>query len=209
MGGRVTQLSLGCSWGARVDGEVNATVNSRADGDDITTSPDDEDGVANPQSDLVLTVGTQPTVTLRATNTTGANATLSGWIDFNADGMFDNTTERAQATVFAGTNNGVFTRVFPLVPLGFTGTTYARFRLSTDAAAADPTGAVTDGEVEDYAVTIRGLSNGTVKTTNGSTKLASSTDGGPTLSNFGRFGSSVTALGDVDGDGVGDIAEVS
>ncbi len=39
-----------------------------------------------------------------------------------------------------------------------------------------------------------------------STKLASGTNGGPTLANSDFFGQSVTALGDVDGDGVGDIA---
>jgi hypothetical protein len=52
---------------------------------------------------------------------------------------------------------------FPTVPAGFTGSTYARFRLSTDAAAANPTGAASDGEVEDYQVTIVAPSDGTVK----------------------------------------------
>ena len=52
--------------------------------------PDDEDGLTNPAADLVLTVGAQPTVSVRVTNTTGAAATLYGWIDYNGDGMFDN-----------------------------------------------------------------------------------------------------------------------
>ena len=32
--------------------------------------------------------------------------------------------------------------------------TYARFRLAVDPAAAEPTGAATDGEVEDYVVSV-------------------------------------------------------
>ncbi len=205
-GGPSHTIVAGLFLGAHVDGEANATTNAAANGDDITTSPDDEDGVAYPQSDLVLTVGTQPTVTLRATNKTGANATLFGWIDFNADGAFDSLTERTSTIVQTGTNNGLFTLVFPVVPAGFTGATYARFRLSADVAAGSPVGAASSGEIEDYAATILVPSDGTVKTTNGVTKLASGTSGVPTLGNFDYFGRSVTALGDVDGDGVGDVA---
>ena len=46
-------------------------------------------------------------------------------------------------------------------------------------------------------------SNGTAKS---STKIASGTGGGPTLANFDFFGSSVASLGDLDGDGVTDLA---
>ena len=45
--------------------------------------------------------------------------------------------------------------------------------------------------------------NGTVKT---SRKIASDVGGGPTLSNHHLFGSSVTSLGDLDGDGLTDLA---
>ena len=45
--------------------------------------------------------------------------------------------------------------------------------------------------------------NGTVKS---SQKIASGTGGGPTLANDDRFGSSVASLGDLDGDGVTDLA---
>ena len=53
----------------------------------------------NPAADLVLTIGAQPTVNVRVTNTTGAAATLYGWIDYNANGVFDNATERASVAV--------------------------------------------------------------------------------------------------------------
>ncbi len=45
--------------------------------------------------------------------------------------------------------------------------------------------------------------NGTAKRTH---KIAHETGGGPTIANWDRFGSSVTSLGDLDGNGVTDIA---
>jgi hypothetical protein len=155
--------------------------------------------------DFLLTPGTQPTVTLRATNTTGTAATLSGWIDFNNNGVFDNASERAQISVPAGTTNGTFTLTFPVVPTGFTGRTYARFRLSSDVAAANPTGAATNGEVEDYVVTITGPSSGTVKA-NGATKLANGGTNMPPLADLDGFGRAVANVGDLNGDGVADLA---
>ena len=141
----------------------------------------------------------------RVTNTTGAAAMLYGWINYNANGVFDNATERASVAVPNGTNNLIKTFTFPVVPLGFTGTTFARFRLSTDAAAANPTGAATDGEVEDYWVTITKPSNGTADSEK-TTKIASGTNGGPTLADYDAFGHSVASLGDLDGDGVTELA---
>ena len=100
-------------------------ANAAANADDVNGAlPDDEDGLVNPAADLVLTVGAQPTVNVRVTNTTGAAATLYGWIDYNANGAFDNGTERASVAVPNGTNNDIVTLVFPAVPIGFTGTTY-------------------------------------------------------------------------------------
>ena len=145
----------GLFLGARVDGDESAQPNARANGDDITTLPDDEDGLIEPAQDLVLTVGTAPVVRVRATNTTGTAATLFGWIDFNRDGVFDNATERTSVTVPNSSDNGTFTLTFPTIPTStVAGATYARFRLSTDVAAANSTGAATGGEVEDYVATI-------------------------------------------------------
>ena len=45
--------------------------------------------------------------------------------------------------------------------------------------------------------------NGSVKS---SVKIASGTNGGPTLDDYDRFGGSVASLGDLDGDGVTDLA---
>ncbi len=89
--------------GASVDGDSGTLQNANADADDIDGAlPDDEDGVLDPL-DLHATIGTQPTVTLLATNMTGDVATLFGWIDYNRDGVFHDTTERAQIAVPNGT----------------------------------------------------------------------------------------------------------
>ena len=151
--------------GNRVDRETNASPNSRANGDDIVaTLPDDEDGVIEPAQDLLLTADTVPVVRLRAKNTTGSAATLYGWIDFNRDGVFDNATERTSVVVPIGSNSATFTLTFPTIPLDTdAGQTYARFRLSTDLAAADATGAALNGEVEDYAATITHQGDGTAE----------------------------------------------
>ena len=141
--------------GARVDSEADATPNINANGDDLTTLPDDEEGLIVTSTSLKLTPGGIPVVRMRATNTTGIAATLYGWIDYNQDGVFDNATERASVAVPTATNNVGMLLTFPVVPVTTKpGATYARFRLSTDVAAANSTGAAIGGEVEDYSATI-------------------------------------------------------
>ena len=197
-------IVAGLKLGANVDGDGGTLQNTAANADDVNGAlPIDEDGLANPAVDLVLTVGTQPKVNVRATNTTGTAATLYGWIDDNANGVFDNATERASVAVPDGTNGGIMTLVFPTVPSRFAGTTYARFRLSTDVAAANPTGVASDGEVEDYRVTITKPTSGTADSAK-TVKIASGS--GPTLADGDVFGSSAASLGDLDGDGVPDLA---
>jgi hypothetical protein len=139
----------GLYLGAGVDGEDEAAAAALANADDL------DDGLTDPGSDLLLTPGESLHVRVKATNTTGAEAMLFGWIDFNGDGVFDNANERAEAVIFSGSSGVVFTLEFGAVPEAFEGRTYARFRLSTDAAAADPTGLALDGEVEDYGLVIR------------------------------------------------------
>ena len=263
--------------GAGVDGDAAAQQSSGALGDDLFAAGgrDDEDGILSP-FELQATVGTNPVVTIEATNTTGRTATLFGWIDLNRNGIFENTTERAQVTVPSGTDHQRVSLTFPLATVGSIGKTYARFRLSTDAASANSTGLASDGEVEDYRFTIQnriafplsirssitlgqqinqpsenwpltflgfGIApigdldqngvqdfvvtdpadggdiqpsgpqgaayvvfqnlDGTVKQ---SVKIASDYNGGPPLSSDSMFGLSVTTLGDIDGDGVTDLA---
>lgn len=197
----------GLFLGAAVSGEFDAVPTILANGDDVDQgSPNDEDGLVIPFLDLVVTAGVAPSVTLRATNTTANDAQLSGWIDFNQDGLFANDTERAVVTVPTGLESELVSLNLPKIPVATPpGRTYARFRLSSDVAANDPTGPASDGEVEDYVVAVTlpavAIANA-VKTM----QIADSTNGGPTLDSFDRFGSSVVSLGDLNGDGVSDLA---
>ncbi|MBD5785993.1 DUF11 domain-containing protein [Cellulosimicrobium terreum] len=139
-----TSLMLGAS----VDAEDDGVPGPGADGDDSTGS-DDEDGVAGPIG-LVPSVAT--TVTVAATNDTGEDATLSGWIDIDGDGTFDDD-ERAFVTVPAGSGTADYDLLFPAATV--TTDTYARFRLFPGTVADPaPTGAAGDGEVEDYLVEV-------------------------------------------------------
>lgn len=115
----------------------------------------DEDGVT-----LVtpLVAGEEACVAVDAANSTGGNATLYGWIDFNGDGDFDGDANEAITFTSGGTiANGGATdqQACFTVPSGATfdgGETHMRFRLTTDAlnGATPWGGAASNGEVEDY-----------------------------------------------------------
>lgn len=193
-------LFLGNSVDADPDG---ALQNSTASGDDISgASPDDEDGILMP-ADLQAAAGTSPVITLLVTNNTGRSATLSGWIDYNQDLVFDNTSERAQAVVLSGTTDARVTLTFPGIPITAVGRTFARFRLSTDPAADHPNGTASDGEVEDYEFRMTNPNNGYVVR---SERIQHLLNGGPPLTDWTLFGSSVASLGDLNGDGTPDLA---
>jgi hypothetical protein len=149
-------IVAGLQLGAAIDAEADGQPTTPADGDDTNGTPDDEDGVT--LADLLLTAGTTANVRVNATNTLAAAAQLCGFIDFNGDGDFADAGETAPATaVPAGSNNVQFTLAFGTVPIGAAPATYARFRLSTDAGACSAVGAATNGEVEDYAVSVGAL----------------------------------------------------
>lgn len=92
------------------------------------------------------------TLTLPVENTTGNNAYLSAWLDYNRDGAF--TINERHTTVIAP-NSSSTTVTWTGLPQYFApGTTEEfgfRFRLSTDQASVNtPFGGAPDGEVEDY-----------------------------------------------------------
>lgn len=173
-----------------------------AGADDKNGQPDDENSLITPDRDLVMTVGASPVIAMVATNLTDQPATLTGWIDYNSDGVFS-SSERAQLTIEPGIKRRVVAIEFPPVPGGSADATFARFRLGAGAAAQLPTGAAGPGEVEDYRVTIRNQGLGTASS---STRLSSGNAGAPALDPSDRFGASLASLGDIDGDGVDDLA---
>lgn len=138
--------------GNNIDADNGTQQNANADADDTNGSPDDEDGLQNPAI-IPTTVGQTYTLTTYVKNESGSTAYLTAYIDFNRDGDFSDSGERAdtQHVYWNGSFNSSFT-----VPAGTTaGTTYVRLRLShTKAEAESPIGAATSGEVEDHKLTI-------------------------------------------------------
>ncbi len=156
----------------RPDGEADSAPSAAATADDTTQVPssgvDDEDGVSSFPScpgDGTYTVS----VSASDVRTSGSDATLYGYIDWNRDGDFNDAGERSNPVVVPRTNADPtsYNVTWSGVPSGCGGTTstYARFRISTDATrAGSPTDTAStyapDGEVEDYQI-----SNGTLPVT--------------------------------------------
>jgi hypothetical protein len=117
-----------------------------ADGDDADGF-DDEDGVIIP----ILKTGQDATIIVKA-RTTAGEMSFNAWIDFNADGDWDELGERIFENHMLG--NGDHALTFPVPDGAVLGTTYARFRYSADAALANYWGGGAHGEVEVYLVLI-------------------------------------------------------
>lgn len=134
-------LITGPILGAQRDGETDGSPGVDANGDG-----GDEDGVTFTQT---LIPGRTSNITL--TSITGGF--VDAWIDFDANGTFD-----AGEQIATNLSIPIGTTTLPvLVPANVqVGNTYARFRI---AAAVDdvtgPTGQASNGEVEDYKVTVK------------------------------------------------------
>jgi len=142
-------LVPGMSLGLLTDNDPDGLPSVDADGDD-KDNIDDEDALSG--SIIEFFDGTTPVLSVNVTNTSGSAATLYGWIDYNADGVFDNTSERSSISVPNGTNAENLNLTMPTPPIDAAILTMSRFRLSSDPMAANPTGLVTGGEIEDYLV---------------------------------------------------------
>jgi hypothetical protein len=143
----------GLQMGTAPDTESNGLPGVNANGDD-NAGRDDEDGVTSFATLTDQMVGQPYTVTMAVTNTIGSTANLVGWIDFNINGTFD-SNEAASTTVANGTTNGSAQLIFTVPVTPTVGRAYARFRLTTDnITASNPGGSATNGEVEDYPITI-------------------------------------------------------
>ena len=126
--------------GSSVDAEFDAYPSPLSDDDENT---DDENGI---QFVTGIEVGSIALVQMTAS----ASGYLNAWIDFDGNGSFDADEKILDSHyVMAGTNIAAYN-----VPSwADTGNTWARFRLSSTQVVS-PTGGVSDGEVEDYAVDI-------------------------------------------------------
>ncbi|SFC60780.1 Por secretion system C-terminal sorting domain-containing protein [Flexibacter flexilis DSM 6793] len=99
-----------------------------------------------------LTAGTAYTLSVRVSTTVQQN--IRAWIDYNYDGVFDNTTELVMTK-----NNVIGTQTQTITPSGTAVTGQAlRMRVASDASSVAWTGlpcaSPMNGQVEDYAVTV-------------------------------------------------------
>jgi uncharacterized repeat protein (TIGR01451 family) len=141
--------------GATTDVEGNGFPSTTANGDD-SNNTDDEDGVTSFNPLLTGEAENFYKVTVSLANTTGSNAKLVGWIDFDRNGKFD-SDEAAIATVANTTTADLFFTIPNDIQAG---TSYARFRLTTDNInGTNPTGGASNGEVEDYQISITPVAN--------------------------------------------------
>ncbi|MEM6251356.1 MAG: GEVED domain-containing protein [Cyanobacteria bacterium P01_D01_bin.156] len=130
------------------DAEANAETPLDGTGDGA-----EDDGVTMPAS-------IQPGETISLPITVTGSGNLTAWIDWNGDGTFAAGEQIATDAVDGGTGDtdgnidGTIT-LSVTAPAGATviGNTYARFRYSSDTGLG-ATGAASDGEVEDYPLTI-------------------------------------------------------
>ena len=140
---------LGPWPGDRIDTETDGQPDPDALGDDRQPVPGgDEDGVQFPE----LMPGLEAVIRMEigALGTSGS-CWIGGWIDFNADGDWDDVGENVLAELVDAERIYDFTVAVPVDAV--IGSTTARFRVSTQIDLG-PTGPAVDGEVEDYVVKI-------------------------------------------------------
>ena len=138
-------IEQGVHLGNLIDAEGNGQPTLPADGDDTNGSAD-EDGVTYVSA---IVPGGIVDVNIVAS----VAGSLSGWVDYNRDGDWDEADETVFAgqPLAAGENDLQFNVPATAVP----GYTYARLRFTKVAGATLPyDGLAYDGEVEDYIVPI-------------------------------------------------------
>jgi len=146
-GARHLLTANGPRLGALVDAETDGQPSPTATGDD-TGGSDDEDGVVFATA---LKCGRTARVQVDMTASPAAGL-LSAWIDLNRDGDFVDAGEQVLANVSVAAGS-VHTLSFPVPGTAEVGASFARFRVSSTTGLSY-SGPASDGEVEDYAVTI-------------------------------------------------------
>ncbi|MGD9723369.1 MAG: FG-GAP repeat domain-containing protein [Pirellulales bacterium] len=133
-------VPTGPTLGATRDSEYDQDQSPNADADGA-----DEDGVT---FGTVQVGATGATVTV---NVQGGPAKLDAWIDFDGDGNWGGVGEQVADSVPAAVGDNVIS--FDVPSWAASGTTFARFRLSTTGELGLK-GLAADGEVEDHALAI-------------------------------------------------------
>jgi hypothetical protein len=138
---------VGPKLGTQRDQEFDGQPNAAATGDN-NQGVSDEDGVMIG----ALQVGAARETILVTVDSAPQGAKLDAWIDFDCDGTWSGQAEQIADSVTVV--NGVNSISFSMPANSKSGTTYARFRISTQGGLGSKDLAL-DGEVEDYAVQLQ------------------------------------------------------
>ncbi|MEL6814022.1 MAG: SdrD B-like domain-containing protein [Cyanobacteria bacterium J06598_3] len=181
----VSDLYLGTT-APNAETDANSPLDGTGDGPE-------EDGAATLPDvftdNVVYVIGGEA---ITITNNTPTAATLHGWIDFNRDGTFEaseHTSVPVPANVIGNTNDLVWSGMSGMTA----GDTFARFRLTSDTniTPSTPGGVASDGEVEDYQITITEPPYGGSGVCNAAYSLVYSGQGGSIVAVHVESGTSV------------------
>ena len=142
----IGEVMLGDSVDAETDGQPGPLADA-----------DNDDGVSFP---LPLEVNQFATVVVNVNSPLGVPAAISGWIDFDQSGTFEDPGERIAGGTYTGAGVPVaWSETFAVPSTAVPGSTYARFRIYRTEPFVDvlpsPIGYGEEGEVEDYRVDIQ------------------------------------------------------
>ena len=138
----------GIYLGSKLDGEFDGQPTNSADGDDIDSGGDDEDGVT-------FTSRLYQNYMASVTVVASTGGYLNAWVDFGANFTWSDPGD--QIFINLPMHKGANHLVFPVSPSGLPAPyqTYARFRFTQNQLLpAVDYGPAADGEVEDYKVRI-------------------------------------------------------
>jgi GEVED domain len=138
--------------GQLIDPDLDGIPTTGADGDDKNLPVNDEDDGVSPDTTIFRDA---PALSVPITNTTGAKATIAGWLDLDGSGTFEDS-ERAMVILEPGQTSAQLT--WPTLENGRAESlteTFLRLRLYPgEVADPQPTGAefVDGGEIEDHRI---------------------------------------------------------
>ncbi|WP_058119740.1 GEVED domain-containing protein [Photobacterium kishitanii] len=145
-------ITLGTEW----DTDDGTLQDSSATADDVTNTPNDEDGVT---LNTTMKPGTNENITISTTLDPGSDLTtvnVYAWIDWNRNGDWSDAGEQIVSAAAVTANTGL---TYPVtVPPGASmGYTYMRVRVCSSTECNTPVGEAPNGEVEDYKIFVSDL----------------------------------------------------